>query len=118
MSARLTLVVLALMFTPSEHRRDIGAHRIDCPRRRDPSVEKVLGASADVDRLLVDRYYDLKARNGYSRDEIERKRFALEGVQVPVTARWNEELLRDQGWSSVECFWRALNFGGWLAVKD
>ena len=42
---------------------------------------------------------------------------SLEGVLVPVTARWNEELLREEGFTSVDCFWRHLNFAGWVAVK-
>ena len=41
----------------------------------------------------------------------------LEGVLVPVTARWNEELLHEEGFRSVDCFWRHLNFAGWVAVK-
>ena len=46
---------------------------------------------------MVDLYYQLKAANGYSSDAIERKRLSMEGVLVPVTARWNEELLRTTG---------------------
>jgi tRNA (cmo5U34)-methyltransferase len=34
-----------------------------------------------------------------------------------VTAKWNEDLLRDAGFRTVECFWRHLNFAGWVAVK-
>lgn len=41
----------------------------------------------------------------------------LEGILVPVTARWNEELLHEEGFRSVDCFWRHLNFAGWVAVK-
>jgi tRNA (cmo5U34)-methyltransferase len=36
---------------------------------------------------------------------------------VPVTAAWNEDLLQQAGFRHVECFWRWLNFGGWIAVK-
>jgi tRNA (cmo5U34)-methyltransferase len=43
---------------------------------------------------------------------------ALEGVLVPVTAAWNEQLLKGAGFSQVECFWRWMNFAGWVAVKD
>jgi tRNA (cmo5U34)-methyltransferase len=67
---------------------------------------------------MVDLYYALKERNGYTRDDIDRKRFSLEGVLVPVTARWNEELLYGSGFTHVECFWRFLNFAGWVAVKE
>mgnify|MGYP002682876247 CR=1 FL=1 len=51
------------------------------------------------------------------RNEIERKRLSLEGVQVPVTARWNEDMLRSAGFDKIECFWRWMNFAGWVAIK-
>jgi len=54
----------------------------------------------------------------YTTEQIERKRLALEGVLVPVTARWNEDLLRDAGFRQVECFWRWLNFAGWVGVRE
>lgn len=114
-----TLSVLTLQFTPIEHRlrilRDVwrslrsgGAFIF---------VEKVLGASADIDQQLVRLYYERKHRAGYSWEEIERKRLALEGVLVPVTARWNEDMLRGAGFSQVDCIWRCLNFAAWVAVK-
>lgn len=62
-------------------------------------------------------YYNLKASNGYTQEQIERKRLSLEGVLVPVTAKWNEELLRMAGFVHVDSFWRWMNFAGWVAVK-
>lgn len=35
---------------------------------------------------MMKLYYDLKHMNGYTTEEIDRKRLALEGVSVPVTA--------------------------------
>jgi len=35
----------------------------------------------------------MKRKAGYSQEEIDRTRYALEGVLVPMTARWNEALL-------------------------
>ena len=58
-----------------------------------------------------------KREQGYSAEEIERKRLSLERVLVPMTAKWNEELLRDAGFRQVDCFWRWMNFAGWFAVK-
>mgnify|MGYP001601651293 CR=1 FL=1 len=66
---------------------------------------------------MVDAYHELKERHGYSREEIDRKRLALEGVLVPVTARWNEDMLRRAGFREVDCVWRWMNFAGWGAVK-
>jgi tRNA (cmo5U34)-methyltransferase len=67
---------------------------------------------------MVERYYTMKARNGYTQEQIERKRLSLEGVLVPVTAHWNEELLRIAGFTQVDCFWRWMNFAAWIAVRD
>ncbi|MGH3921557.1 MAG: hypothetical protein ACRDS1_01640 [Pseudonocardiaceae bacterium] len=42
----------------------------------------------------------------YTQEEIDRKRLSLEGVLVPVTAKWNVEMLRAAGFQQVDCFWR------------
>lgn len=59
----------------------------------------------------------MEETNGYTQEEIRRKRLALEGVLVPVTAKWNEELLHNAGFRQVDCFWRWMNFAGWIALK-
>lgn len=117
--ASVTLCILTLQFTPIEYRQQI-LRRIYQHTVNDGAlviVEKVLGATADIDALMVDTYYSLKSENGYSQEQIERKRLSLEGVLVPVTAKWNEELLKTAGFTQVDCFWRWMNFAGWIAVK-
>lgn len=117
--ASVTQSVFTLQFVPIEHRQrvlwDIWKNTL--PGGCLILVEKVLGSSAELDGLMVDLYYQLKGQNGYSQDEIERKRLSLEGVLVPVTARWNEEMLHNAGFRLVDCFWRWCNFAGWVAVK-
>lgn len=119
-AASVTLAVLTLQFTPIEYRqrivRNVWQHTL--PGGAFILVEKVLGATADLDSLLVENYYALKGENDYSPEQIERKRLSLEGVLVPVTARWNEELLRMAGFTQVDCFWRWMNFAAWIAVRD
>lgn len=119
-NASVTLSVLTLQFTPIEYRQRIVRNIWEntMPGGALILVEKVLGATADIDCLMVDTYYDLKSENGYSQEQIERKRLSLEGVLVPVTAHWNEELLRMAGFTQVDCFWRWMNFAGWVAVRD
>lgn len=41
----------------------------------------------------------------------------LEGVQVCVSSQHNIDLLQSAGFKSVDCFWRWINFAGWVAVK-
>lgn len=118
-NASVTLCVLTLQFTPIEYRAHI-LRRIwesTVPGGALILVEKVLGSTAAMDAELVRNYYALKRHNGYAENEIERKRLSLEGRLVPVTAGWNEELLRAAGFVETECFWRWMNFAGWVAVR-
>jgi tRNA (cmo5U34)-methyltransferase len=117
--ASVTLAVLTIQFTPIEHRQRILKNVFD---HTDTGgifimVEKVIGATSAIDADMVDIYYAMKKEHGYSQDQIERKRLSLEGVLVPVTAKWNEELLNIAGFREVDCFWRWMNFAGWLARK-
>lgn len=118
--ASLTLCVLTLQFVPIEHRQRLlrDAFRSTAPGGAFVLVEKVMGGCHESDALLADEYWRMKEANGYSRDQIERKRLSLEGVLVPVTARWNEDMLSAAGFRQVECFWRHLNFAGWVAVRE
>lgn len=115
----VVLSILTIQFTPIEYRpfilkniydslTDGGAFLI---------VEKVLGENALIDSLLVDVYYNLKDRQGYSREQIERKKEALEGVLVPIPAKMNEGFLAAAGFRTVDCYWRWGNFAGWIAIK-
>ena len=118
--ASVTLAILTLQFIPIEHRQQL-LHRIyehTLPGGACLIVEKVLGASATIDDLMVAAYYGMKADNGYSTEEIYTKRSALEGVLVPLTAHWNEEMFRAAGFSQIDCYWRWMNFGGWLCVRS
>jgi tRNA (cmo5U34)-methyltransferase len=118
--ASVTLAVLTLQFTPIEYRQrivlDVWKHLV--PNGAFIVVEKILGATADLDALMVDRYHQMKRESGYTQEEIDRKRYALEGVLVPMTAKWNEELLAQAGFAQVDCFWRWMNFAAWVAVKS
>lgn len=117
--ASVTLAVLTVQFVPIEYRQHL-IRQIFEHTRPDGAlvlVEKVLGATDSVNRLMVDAHEDMKRAHGYSHEEIDRKRLSLEGVLVPVTARWNEELLRTAGFAEIDCFWRWMNFAGWVAVR-
>ena len=78
----------------------------------------ILGATCELDAMFTETYLAMKAANGYGREEIDRKRHSLEGVLVPVSAAWNQELLRSAGFSQVDSFWRWMNFCGWVALKE
>lgn len=111
--------VLTLQFIPIEYRQRIVQHIFDtlAPGGAFVLVEKCLGANYALDQTFVELYYELKQRNGYTPNDIDRKRLSLEGVLVPITADWNEQLLRNAGFRSIDCYWRWMNFAGWVALK-
>ncbi len=117
--ASVTLAILTLQFIPVEYRkallRRIYEHTL--PGGALIIVEKILGETAGIDGHMVDAYHTLKAANGYSDHQIAEKRKALQGVQVPLTARMNEDLLRQAGFTQIDSFWRWMNFAGWIAVR-
>jgi tRNA (cmo5U34)-methyltransferase len=117
--ASVTMAVLMVQFTPIEYRSHILQRIYEHTEEGGAFifVEKVLGSSAWIDELLVEQYYSLKSSNGYDDEEIKRKKLSLEGRLVPVTAAWNEELLTSAGFRKIECFWRWMNFAGWIAIK-
>lgn len=116
--ADLVLSVLTLQFTPIEHRQRILSDVRSHVRHGGAFilVEKVLGCDLRMDALFTDVYYGMKAGNAYTQEQIASKRKSLEGVLVPVQASWNEQLLRGAGFTTVECFWRSLQFCAWLAL--
>jgi tRNA (cmo5U34)-methyltransferase len=118
-SASLTLSILTLQFVSPEHRLRI---LTEACRNTNAGgalvlVEKIKGSSTCLDDLMIDLYHELKSSNGYSREEIERKRDSLKGVLIPFAASDNEDLLRSAGFREVDCFWRWMNFGGFVALK-
>ena len=80
-------------------------------------AEKVLTNSSDMNRLFIDLYYEYKRRNGYSDEEITRKREALENVLIPYRIDEDVTLFRRAGFQIVETFFQWYNFIGFLCVK-
>ena len=115
----VTLCILTLQFIPIEYRQRLLQNIYDTtsPGGALILVEKVLGNTSHLNEMMVETYYDMKSNNGYTSEQIDRKRLSLEGVLVPVTAAWNEDLLKQAGFREVDCFWRWMNFAAWAGVK-
>jgi tRNA (cmo5U34)-methyltransferase len=115
----LVMSILTIQFTPIEYRFKILKNIFNLLSNNGVFifVEKIIGYDHEIDSLLTKIYYDFKRENGYSNEEIQRKKLSLEGVLVPMTSSWNEEMLRITGFKKVDCFWRCLNFSGWIAIK-
>lgn len=119
LDSSVVLSVLTLQFIPIEYRQKIVQEVYDSLRPGGVFllVEKILGRDSVINELFIETYLERKGANGYSPEEINRKRESLEGVLVPVSATWNEDLLKLAGFRHVECYWRHLNFAAWLAIK-
>jgi tRNA (cmo5U34)-methyltransferase len=117
--ASVTLAVLTLQFVPIEYRHQVVQKIYDntAPGGCIILVEKILAPNANLNQVMLDNYLAFKQQNGYSLEQIETKRQSLEGVLVPVTAQWNTDLLKSAGFNQVECFWRWMNFAGWVAAR-
>lgn len=115
----LTLAVLTLQFIPIEHRPRVIRRVAESlpPGGAFIVVEKVLSEGADIGDVLVNLYHEHKVSHGYSKEEVDRKALALEGVLVPLTESANVMMLRNEGFRIVQPFWRHLNFAGWVALK-
>ena len=117
--ASLTLCVLTLIFIPINYRQRIlrSIYESTRPGGALILVEKTIGDNGITDKLMVDHYHALKHAQGYSWEEINAKAKSMEGVQVPVTARWNEDALRQAGFTMVDRIWCHLNFSAWVAIR-
>lgn len=80
-------------------------------------TEKVLTNNSHMNRFFIDFYYDFKRANGYSDDEITRKREALENVLIAYRLDENMELFHRNGFETAETFFQWFNFAGILCVK-
>ena len=80
-------------------------------------AEKILTQHTHTSRLFIDTYYSFKRRNGYSDNEIARKREALENVLVPYTISENLEMIRRNGFKIVDTFFQWYNFAAFLCLK-
>ena len=77
--------------------------------------EKIAGADAREDALLVDLHHAFKQANGYSELEISQKRIALENVLLPETIAVHRERLQAAGFSRVDLWFQCFNFVSFVA---
>ena len=80
-------------------------------------VEKCLPNNFETSSYFDNVYYNMKKENNYSQEEINAKRKSLEGILVPLTNSFNEELFKSAGFKKIDIFWKTLNFTGWVLIK-
>jgi tRNA (cmo5U34)-methyltransferase len=80
-------------------------------------AEKVLVEDSLLNRLYIELYYRYKSRQGYTTEEIQRKRESLENVLVPYRVEENVELLQRCGFTTVDTCFRWFNWAAFVAIK-
>mgnify|MGYP003578505516 FL=1 len=115
----VVLMNWTLQFVRPLHRESVIRHvagRLECPGALLLS-EKVLVSNSMLNRAYIELYLRYKKSNGYSDEEIQRKREALENVLVPYRVDENIEMLRRSGFATVDVFFRWFNFASFVALK-
>ena len=115
----LTLSILTLCFIPIEYRTFVlnNIYMNLCKGGACIIVEKCLSNTYNIEAYLNNIYYNMKKNNNYTNEQIKSKRKSLEGVLVPLTTDFNEDLFRNVGFRRIDMFWKYLNFAGWLLIK-
>lgn len=119
-NASVVVMILTLQFVRPLHREKVIRRIADglVPQGVLLLVEKVLGNDSRLNRIFIDEYYEMKRKHGYSDLEIAQKREALENVLIPYRADENVLLLKENGFASVDTFFRWYNFAGLVAIKS
>ncbi len=80
-------------------------------------VEKVLGSTAQMQDILQQLYWEMKAKNGFSSEQIINKAKALRGCMYPKTISDNEAEFTALGFN-FEIVFKESQFCGWLLTKS
>lgn len=79
--------------------------------------EKVRSPGSQFQETITRHYEQFKARNGYAKTEIERKKEALENVLIPLTESEQIQMLQTCGFKSVDTLIKLHNFVSFVALK-
>ena len=79
--------------------------------------EKLISHEKQLNKELIELYYDFKKAQGYSEFEIVQKREALENVLVPYSEEENIAMAKKAGFVHCEVIFRWANFATFIAFK-
>jgi len=80
--------------------------------------EKVIFEEKQLDKQMIDIYYDYKKTQGYSDYEISQKREALENVLIPFTIKENIQMCQEAGFDKIDTLFQWANFSTFVAQKS
>jgi len=79
--------------------------------------EKVRSPHPQFQETMTRHYEAFKAKNGYAKTEIERKKEALENVLIPLTEERKMQMLRESGFEAIDVLLKFHNFVSFIALK-
>lgn len=79
--------------------------------------EKLRSPYPQFQETMTRHYEAFKTRNGYAKNEIERKKEALENVLIPLTQMQQVAMLHDSGFAAVDSLLKFHNFTSFIALK-
>ena len=80
-------------------------------------VDKILGQHPTLQELWNDMHWDFKKTAGLTDEMILEKSRSLRGILIPQTYDDNVAMLKAAGFTTIECFFKWLNFSGFIAIK-
>ncbi|TQN31256.1 tRNA (cmo5U34)-methyltransferase [Haloactinospora alba] len=117
--ARVVLMLFTLQFLDLPH-RDCVLQKVYNSLADEGGVvigEKIHADDPEMDAIYTGFYQAYKMRNGYSQEEIENKKKALENVLAPRRNSENRRSLESVGFRRVDEVFRWYNFSVFLALK-
>jgi tRNA (cmo5U34)-methyltransferase len=118
-SVNVVLMNWTLQFVRPIHREAL-LRRIHASLRPGGALllaEKVLVEDSLLNRMYIELYYRYKTKQGYTAEEIQRKRESLENVLVPYRVDENVELLKRCGFDAVDTCFRWFNWAAFVAIR-
>ena len=80
-------------------------------------LSEKLECAKPINTAITQIYEEYKEAQGYSKLEIAKKKEALNSVLIPLSAKDNEKLCFEAGFSTFECIFRWGNFATFVAIK-
>jgi len=80
-------------------------------------VDKLYAEHSILEHMWNDLHWDFKKGQGLSDEMILEKARSLRGVLKPMTLRENVTMLRNAGFTTVDVFFKWMNWAGFLAIK-
>jgi tRNA (cmo5U34)-methyltransferase len=117
-NASLVIMNYTLQFVPVKDRLKLLTKIRDglCPGGVLILSEKVRSENPIIQETATRIYEDFKCRQGYSRDEISRKKEALDNVLVPLSEKQQIEMLTQSGFQNCEIAMKWNNFTTFIAM--